>query len=118
MAGGDKEEPVFVYTTWPNAERAEAAGRTLVEGELAACVNILPGMRSVYRWKGAIEVADEAVMIVKTLRSRVEALTIEIVERHPYDTPAIVVLPTAGGYAAYLDWIVAESSGGSLGKRG
>jgi periplasmic divalent cation tolerance protein len=60
------ERPVLVYTTYPSLVEAEQAGRYLVENGLAACVNILPGMRSIYRWQGKVEHAEEAVMIVKT----------------------------------------------------
>ena len=102
-------EAVFLYTTWPDADSAAAAGAAIVGDRLAACVNILPAMRSIYRWKGAVETADEAVMIVKTLRSRVDAAIIAMKALHPYETPAIVVMPLAGGSQTYLDWIAAES---------
>jgi periplasmic divalent cation tolerance protein len=102
---------VFVYTTWPDAEAAEAVGRELVADKLAACVNILPGMVSVYAWQGAIERAEEAVMIVKTRAALAEAVAAAVRAAHPYETPAIVTLPVAGGDPAYLGWIRAETAG-------
>lgn len=87
------ERAVFVYTTFPSVVEAEKAGRELVDARLAACVNILPGMISVYRWQGAVERAEETVMIVKTRRSLAEQVRASVKATHPYDTPAIAVLP-------------------------
>jgi periplasmic divalent cation tolerance protein len=100
------ERIVFVYTTYPSAVEAEQAGRALVERELAACVNILPGMVSVYRWQGAVERAEEAVMIVKTRASLADAVRASVKATHPYDTPAIVVLPVEGVDDRYFAWIL------------
>ena len=104
------DQAALVYTTWPSVVEAEAAGAALVEAGLAACVNILPGVRSVYRWQGAVERATETVMIVKTRAVRAEAVAIAIKARHPYDTPAIVVVPVAGGEPGYLAWIASETA--------
>lgn len=109
MARAESERVVFVYTTWPSVVEAEAAGAALVETGLAACVNILPGMRSVYRWKGAVERAEETVMIVKTREGRAGEAQAAIRARHRYETPAIVVIPVAGGDPAYLGWILSET---------
>jgi periplasmic divalent cation tolerance protein len=105
------ERPVLVYTTYPSLVEAEQAGRYLVEQGLAACVNILPGMRSIYRWQGKLERADEVVMIVKTRETQREAVAAAVKRGHSYDTPAILFLPTEGGDADYAKWIVSESSG-------
>jgi periplasmic divalent cation tolerance protein len=105
------ERPVLVYTTYPSLVEAEAAGRMLVEKGLAACVNILPGMRSICRWQGKIEQADEVVMIVKTRDAQKEAVAAEVRAQHSYDTPAILFLATDGGDKTYLDWILSESAG-------
>ncbi|MFO1184059.1 MAG: divalent-cation tolerance protein CutA [Bauldia sp.] len=109
---------VLVYTTWPDTASAASAGRALVEAGLAACVNILPGMASIYRWKGAVETANETVMIVKTLATRADAVTVAVARHHPYETPAIVVIPISGGSQPYLDWIGAESAGQGAGDAG
>jgi periplasmic divalent cation tolerance protein len=104
------EQAALVYTTWPSVVEAEAAGLALIEAMLAACVNILPGMRSVYRWEGAIERAQETVMIVKTTAARAEAVVAAVKARHPYKTPAILVVPVTGGEPGYLAWIAAETA--------
>jgi periplasmic divalent cation tolerance protein len=100
------ERAVFVYTTFPSVVEAEKAGRVLVEARLAACVNILPGMISVYRWQSAIERADETVMIVKTRASLAGAVQECIKECHPYDTPAMAVLPVESMEHRYLAWLL------------
>ena len=100
---------VFVYTSWPSAADAEAAGRTLVERRLAACVNILPGMISHYRWEGKVERAEEAVMIVKTRASLADAVSDAVRQLHSYDTPAILVMPLESVEKTYLAWLLAET---------
>lgn len=105
------DRPVLVYTTYPSIVEAEGAGRLLVEKGLAACVNILPGMRSIYRWQGKIESAEEVVMIVKTKEAQKEAVAAAVKENHAYDTPAILFVSAEGGDRAYVDWILSESSG-------
>jgi periplasmic divalent cation tolerance protein len=80
-----------------------------VEARLAACDNILPGMRSIYRWKGGIERAGEVVMIVKTIRRQVEAARARFHEAHSYETPAFLVIDVPGGDADYLAWLRAEA---------
>jgi periplasmic divalent cation tolerance protein len=104
------DDPVLVYTTWPSAAEAEAAGRALVRQRLAACVNILPGMVSIYAWQGAVERAEEAVMILKTRRALAGRLSEAVRARHPYDVPAILVLPTLSVDADYAAWIAAETA--------
>jgi periplasmic divalent cation tolerance protein len=109
-AMAETDEAVFVYSTWPSAEAAEAAGAVLVEARLAAALNIIPAVRSIYRWRGGVERADEAVMIVKTRRGRIEEVIAEIGRRHPYEEPGIAVLPLAGGSPGYLEWMRREST--------
>ncbi|HEU5272434.1 MAG TPA: divalent-cation tolerance protein CutA [Xanthobacteraceae bacterium] len=101
------ERAVFVYTTYPSAVEAEKAGRALVERSLAACVNILPGMISLYRWEGAIERGEEAVMIIKTRASLAEEVRTAVKEMHPYTTPAILVIPLESVDSSYLTWLLA-----------
>jgi periplasmic divalent cation tolerance protein len=100
------ERAVFVYTTFPSVVEAEKAGNELVSARLAACVNILPGMISIYRWQGAVERAAEAVMIVKTRAALAEAVRASVRATHPYDTPAIVVLPVESVDDRYFAWIL------------
>lgn len=104
------DEPIFVYTTYPSLVEASSAGRALTEAGLAACVNILPNMVSIYRWKGAIEQAEEVVMIVKTRTSLKDKVAAAVKAGHSYDTPAIVFLPTAGADADYSRWILDETA--------
>jgi periplasmic divalent cation tolerance protein len=107
------ERAVFVYTTYPSAVEAEKAGRALIEKALAACVNILPGMISLYRWEGAIERGEEAMMIIKTRASLAEAVCAAVKEMHSYATPAILVIPLESVDAGYLAWLMAETEKGA-----
>lgn len=99
------ERIVFVYTTYPSVVEAESAGRALVERQLAACVNILPGMVSIYRWEGAIERGEEVVMIIKTRATLAEAVGAAVKEMHSYSTPAILVIPIESVDSTYLSWL-------------
>ena len=103
------ERAVIVYTTWPTAVEAEAAGRILVERRLAACVNILPGMTSIYSWKGALERGEEAVMIIKTRASLADDVSRTVKELHTYETPAVMVMALESVEKSYLGWILAET---------
>jgi len=105
------EAPIFVYTTYPSLVEAEDAGRAMVEAGLAACVNILPEMVSIFRWKGQVERATEVVMIVKTRAALKEQVAAKVRETHPYETPAIIFLPTGGGDLNYVRWILDETAG-------
>ena len=106
------DKPVLIYATYPDLDRAEAEARALVEEGLAACVNILPGMVSIYRWEGALERAEECVAIVKTRAGLAERVIAVASARHPYATPAFLVLPVEAGLAAYLEWIAASTKQG------
>jgi periplasmic divalent cation tolerance protein len=77
----------------------------LVKQHVAACVNILPGVKSVFRWKGQVEHAAEHLLIIKTRRSRFSAVQRAILKLHPYDVPEVIALPITAGYAPYLHWI-------------
>ena len=102
----ENDKPVLIYSTFPSPEAAEAVGRELVERRLAACVNILPGMTSIYRWEGAIARDSEVVMIIKT-RAGLADPTIEAVKaRHTlYEPGAARAVPIIGGSADYLSWL-------------
>ncbi|MGU9980261.1 divalent-cation tolerance protein CutA [Phreatobacter sp. HK31-P] len=99
------DDVVLVYTTAASLVEAETIGADLVERHLAACVNILPGMRSIYRWQGSVERADEVVMIVKTVRRLLEPARLRFREAHSYDTPAFLVIGVPDGDADYLAWL-------------
>jgi periplasmic divalent cation tolerance protein len=105
------ERAVFVYTTYPSIVEAERAGRALVERRLAACVNILPGMVSLYWWEGKIDRGDEVVMIIKTRAALAEPVREAVKKMHSYTTPAILVVPIESVDADYHAWIVAEAKG-------
>jgi periplasmic divalent cation tolerance protein len=98
-------EYVLVLTTLPGDADAEAFGRTLVEARVAACVNLLPLMESIYRWEGAIQHDTERQVMIKTSRERVVALWERLREMHPYDVPEFIVLSIVDGNDAYLRWI-------------
>ena len=104
------ERAVLVYTTWPSIVEAEQAGRSIVEQRLAASVNILPGMISHYWWEGALERAEETVMIVKTRASLAESVRAAVKSLHSYETPSIIVLPVESVDADYYRWIVQETA--------
>lgn len=96
---------VSIYVVFADAEEAGRIGRTVVEERLAACINILGPCRSIYRWKGAIESADEVPAILKTDAGKAEALIARIAELHSYDLPCIAVWPVANVLGAYADWV-------------
>ena len=104
-------EYVIVLTTLPSDFESRDFGRALVEERLAACVNLLPAMDSVYRWEGQIEHDTERQVIIKTSRERVVALWERIRELHPYETPEFVVLTIQDGSDAYLRWIGESTTG-------
>jgi len=99
-------EFVLVLTTLPpDLAGATAFARTLVEERLAACVNVLGEMRSVYTWQGRVEDEAERQILVKTTRDRLEALWARVQELHPYEVPEFLVVPIVDGSAAYLRWV-------------
>jgi periplasmic divalent cation tolerance protein len=100
---------VIVLTTLSAEGDAENLAANLVEERLAACVNILPSMRSVYRWKNAVERADERQLVIKTTRAQVTQIENRLRTLHPYDVPEFVVLPIEAGSTDYLSWL-AEST--------
>jgi len=96
---------VLVLTTLPADADAAAFAHTLVDARLAACVNVMPLMDSVYRWEGDIEQETERQVMIKTSRDRVAALWDRVRELHPYDVPEFLVLPIVDGNDAYLRWV-------------
>ena len=105
-------EPLLIYTTWPDPESARAFAAEAVDARLAACANILPPMTSIYRWQGALEQATETPMLLKTTSGAVDALRDRFRAVHPYETPAFVALPLAeaASHAPFLAWIREETS--------
>jgi periplasmic divalent cation tolerance protein len=106
----ENDNPILVYTTCPSMEVAESIGGELVERKLAACANILPGMRSVYVWEGKRRSDDEVVMLLKTRRARTGELMAELERLHPYETPAILLLSVETTSPAFAKWIVEETA--------
>ncbi len=102
-------EVVVVLVTAPEQETARRIARALVEERLAACVNLIPGVHSIYRWQGAVEEATEVLLIAKTHAERSAALAARVRALHPYELPEVVTLPVTDGSEAYLRWVVAES---------
>ena len=100
----------LAYMTAGTVEEAKSIGRALVEERLAACVNVIPGMVSVYRWEGALEEAEEAVLIAKTRAEKFDALAKRVAEIHSYDTPCAIRLDIAGGLPPFLRWIDDETA--------
>jgi len=98
-----------VLVTAPTGEKAHEIARDLVEKNLAACVNIVAGARSVYRWEGAIQDDREDLLVIKTSRARLPELIARVREVHPYSVPEVVALPVEAGHADYLAWVLAET---------
>jgi periplasmic divalent cation tolerance protein len=102
---------LVVLSTFPDADAAARVARALVEARLAACVNLVPTVRSIYRWQGAISDDAEVLAVIKTTAERYPALAAKIAELHPYQVPEIVALPLADGHPPYLAWLAAQVAG-------
>jgi periplasmic divalent cation tolerance protein len=99
-----------LLATAPDADVAARIARTLVEERLAACVNLVPQVRSIYRWQGRVEDESEVLLVIKTRADRVDALAARLRALHPYELPELLVLPVESGLAPYLEWVRAEAS--------
>ena len=99
----------LVLSTIDSHQEAERIAQLLVEERLAACVNIVPKITSIYRWKGALERATEHLMIIKTAQDRLASLTQRIKELHPYEVPEVIALCIEDGNLTYLEWILSET---------
>ena len=97
-----------VLMTAPDAEVAERLGRALVEARLATCANVVPSLTSIYWWEGELERTGEALLILKTVEERIEALLERAVELHPYEVPELLVLAVERGHEPYLAWVRSE----------
>ena len=102
-------QALLVIANCPDEACANRIALAVVEAGLAACVNLLPRVQSVYRWQGAIESASEVPLLIKTTAGRYSELETAIRALHPYDVPEIIALPIAQGLPAYLDWLAAET---------
>ena len=105
-----EEKYIVVYVTAPNIETAHKIAETLVEKRLAACVNIIPKINSIYWWEGKIERDEEVLLIIKSRREIFEKLSMAIKEIHPYNVPEIIALPIIKGNKEYLEWINGETT--------
>lgn len=104
------DKPVLIYSTCPSAVEAERIGAALVDRGLAACVNIIPAMISIYVWEGKRQRDTEAVMVIKTRSHLADTAIAEARKLHPYTNPAFVVLPTGGGSDDFLRWIMEQTA--------
>ena len=102
-------QALLVLTNLPDQASAQALATTLVTGRLAACVNLLAPCRSIYRWQGAIESAEEVPLLIKTTTERYPALEAAIRAGHPYELPEIIAVPIDHGLPEYLAWVAAET---------
>jgi periplasmic divalent cation tolerance protein len=101
----------LVYMTAGSIEEARRIGRALVEERLVACVNLIEGMKSIYRWQGAVEEGNEVVIIAKTTAGRVGPLIERVKALHSYDVPCVVALPIESGNPDFMAWIARETAG-------
>lgn len=108
MSDVSGSQVVAVLMTAPNAEVAGRIGVALVEEGLAACANVVPGVLSVFRWKGAVTREPEVLVILKTTPEALGALSRRVVELHPYEVPEVIALDVRAGHEPYLDWVRAE----------
>ncbi len=102
-------DALVVLVTTPTPERAAEIARALVDERLAACGNVVPGLRSIYRWEGKVQDEAEALLVLKTTRARFDALRERILALHPYQVPEVIALAIEAGSAPYLAWIAAET---------
>lgn len=102
---------IYAYITTADRDEAQRIGRALVESRLAACVNILPDMQSIYRWEGRVQEARECVLIAKSEADQADAIVVKVREMHSYTCPCVAILPVTGGNPDYLEWIRRESAG-------
>lgn len=102
-------EPLLVLTNLPDVASAEKLARALVESRAAACVNVFAACRSIYRWQGAVETADEIPLLIKTTRAAYPRVEEVVRAQHPYDVPELIAVPITQGLPAYLDWVAKET---------
>jgi len=101
-------QALVVLVTTADAEEAERLARALLDRRLIACANVIPHVRSLFRWENQLECADESLLIMKTTTDALTPLTEEVKIHHSYDVPEVIALPVTGGSAEYLSWVAAE----------
>ncbi len=102
------DQALVVLVTASTMDEAERIGKAIVTERLAACANLVPGMRSIYRWQDAVHNDAEILLLIKTTSSLFSKLTERILELHSYDTPEVLALPSVAGSAKYLEWLFAQ----------
>ena len=100
---------ILVISTFPDIAKARQIGTALVEKQLAACVNLIPAVESIYRWEGKVEQAFEVQALIKTTSERYTELEAEILKQHPYEVPEIIAIEISGGLPEYLKWVSGKS---------
>lgn len=108
----DRNNFVVFFVTAPDGQGAEALARKLLDERLVACANIVPGLRSLYWWEGAVQASDEVLLLLKARRADVDAVTERVRQLHPYEVPEVIAAEISGGLQAYLDWVSAETERG------
>jgi periplasmic divalent cation tolerance protein len=106
----DSNTKLLLFTNAPDREVAMRIARALVDARLAACVNVLSGCTSVYRWDGVVETAEEVPMIIKTRAGRYDEVEAAIRSLHPYELPEILTVPVVHGLSEYLEWVAEETA--------
>ncbi|MEM2106710.1 MAG: divalent-cation tolerance protein CutA [Candidatus Bathyarchaeia archaeon] len=110
MGESIRNKPITVMVTCPDEETATKIARSLTVKRLAACVNITPKIKSIYRWEGKIEEADEHLLIIKSKRRLLKKIIEDVKANHPYKIPEVISLQIVGGSKDYIDWIIKETS--------
>ena len=105
-----QDKTILILITVPNQKTGEEIASHLVEKNIAACVNIIPGLTSIYKWKGKIEKDDELLLLVKTQQELFHSVEKSVLEIHPYEVPEIISIDISQGFTKYLDWILSETN--------
>jgi periplasmic divalent cation tolerance protein len=98
-------DKIVVLSTCASADEAEQIGRSLLEQRLAACISVVPGVRSIYHWKGAVESSDECLLLIKTSRELFGSVSTQLQKLHSYELPEVLALPVLDGSVNYLEWM-------------
>ncbi len=102
------DEVLVAFSTFPSEAQATEVARVLVDERLVACVNLVPAIKSIYRWQGAVQEEAETLAILKTSRDQFEAMAVRLAQLHPYDVPELIALPVTMGLGPYLAWVISN----------